>query len=162
MYQYSTPGGRDYGSPHNPETIAALEHSQPLDQYDLDEYIPSTTQKILNDLRAKGLPITYSWQDDYVDAFGELHVAVWNFINAGGKIEILLHPRKPEDSIAKHEANIEAARGENLGVMDLGLTDDEELEEFNESVVHDNDEYEDYELDNSENEDDGIVLDIMG
>jgi len=33
---------------------------------------------------------------------------------------------------------------------------------FNESVVHDNDEYEDHKLDNSENEDNGIVLDIMG
>jgi hypothetical protein len=46
--------------------------------------------------------------------------------------------------------------------MDLGLTDDEELEQFNESEVHDDDPYEDYELDNSENEDDGIVLNIMG
>jgi len=89
-------------------------------------------------------------------------VAVWNFINAGGKIEILRPPQKPEEWIAQHETNIEAAQGENLGVMDLGLSDDEELEEFNESVVHDDDEYEDHELCNSENEDDGIVLDIMG
>jgi hypothetical protein len=36
-------------------------------------------------------------------------VAVWNFINAGGKIEIALLPRKPEEWIGKHEANIEAA-----------------------------------------------------
>jgi hypothetical protein len=46
--------------------------------------------------------------------------------------------------------------------MDLGVTNDEELETFNESEVHDDDQYEDYELDNSENEDDGIVLNIMG
>ena len=111
---------------------------------------------------AKGLPITYSWHDDHVYAYGELSVAVWNFIHAGGNIEILLPPRKPEEWIAKHEANIEAARGDNLGVMDLGLSDDVELEEFNESVVHDDDEYEDHELDNSEKEDDGIVLDSMG
>jgi hypothetical protein len=163
MYQYPKPRARDYGSPPNPETIAALEHSQHLDKYDLDEYIPSTTRKILNDLlSAKGLPIMYSWQDDHVYAYGELRVAVWNSINAGGKIDILLPPRKPEEWIAQHEANIEAAQGENLGVMDLSLTDDEELEEFNKSVVHDDDEYEDHELYNSENEDDGIVLDIMG
>jgi hypothetical protein len=163
MYQYPKPGARDYGSPPNPETIAALEHSQHLHKYDLDEYIPSRTRKILNNLlSAKGLPIMYSWQDNHVYPYGELRVPVWNFINAGAKIEILLPPRKPEEWIAKHEANIEAARGETQGVMDLDLTDDEESEEFNESEVHDNDEYEDYELDNSENEDDGIVLDIMG
>jgi len=163
MYPYPKPGACDYGSPPNPETIAALEHSQHLDKYNLDEYIASTTRQILNNLfSAKGLPTTYSWQDDQVYAYGELRVAVWNFINAGGNIEILLPPRKPEEWIAKHEANREAARGENLGVIDLGLTDDEELEEFNESVVHDDDEYEDHELDNTENEDDGIVLDIMG
>jgi hypothetical protein len=46
--------------------------------------------------------------------------------------------------------------------MDLDLTEDEEWEEFNESVVYDNNEYEDHELDNSENKDDGILLDIMG
>jgi len=163
MYPYPKPGARDYGSPPNPETIAALEHSQHLDKYDLDEYIPSTTRKILHNLlSAKGLPITYSWQNDHVYTSGELRVAVWNFINAGGKIEILLPPRKPEEWIAQHEANVEAARGETLGVMDLELTDDEKLEEFKQSVVHDDDEYEDYVLDNSENEDDGIVLDIMG
>jgi hypothetical protein len=163
MYQYPKPGARDYGSPPNPATITALEHRQHLDKYDLDEYIPSTTRQILNDLlSAKGLPITYSWQDDHVYAYGELRVAVWNFINTGGNIEILLPPREPEEWIAKHEADIEAARGENLDVMDLGVTDDEELEEFNESEVRDDDQDEDYELDNSENEDDGIVLNIMG
>jgi hypothetical protein len=36
--------------------------------------------------------------------------------------------------------------------MDLCLTNDEELEEFNESVVHDDDGYEDDEVDNSEND----------
>jgi hypothetical protein len=46
--------------------------------------------------------------------------------------------------------------------MDLGLTDDEELEEFKKCEVHDNDEYEYYELDHSENEDDGVELNIMG
>jgi len=163
MYQYPKPGARDYGSLPNPETIAALKHSQHLDKYDLDEYLPSTTKKILNHLLgAKGLPITYSWQNDHVYAYGELGVAVWNFINAGGKIDILLPPRKPEEWIAQNEANIETAQGENLRVMDLGITNDEELEEFNESVVDDDDEYEDHELDNSENEDDGIELDIMG
>jgi len=104
----------------------------------------------------------YSWHDDHVYAYGKLHVAVWNFINAGGNIEILVPPREPKVWIAKHEVDIEAARGENLGVMDLGLTDDEALEELNESVVHDDDEYEDHELDNSDNEDDGTVLNIMG
>jgi len=155
IYQYPKPGARDYGSPPNPETIAALEHSQHLDQYDLDKYIPSKTRKIINDLlSAQALPITYSGQNDHAYAYGERHVAVWNFINAGGKIEILLPPQKPEEWIAKHEANIEAARGENLEVMDLGLSNDEEVEEFNESIVHDDDEYEDCERDNSENEDD--------
>jgi hypothetical protein len=50
MYQYPKPGAGDYGSPPNPETITALEHRQHLDKYDLDEYIPSTTRQILNDL----------------------------------------------------------------------------------------------------------------
>jgi len=60
MYEYSKPGARDYGSPPNPETIAALEHSQHLNKHDLDKYIPSTTWRILNNLlSAKGLPITY-------------------------------------------------------------------------------------------------------
>jgi hypothetical protein len=59
-----------------------------------------------------------------------------------------------------------------VGVIDLGYTNYKELEEFNESVVYDDDEYQDHELhnsenedhdlDNSENEDDGIVLDIIG
>jgi hypothetical protein len=89
-------------------------------------------------------------------------MAVWNLINARGKIEIQLPPRKPEDWIAKHEVNIEATQGGNLEVMDLGLTQDEEWAEFNESVVHANIEYEDHEPDNSENKDDGILLDIMG
>jgi len=106
--------------------------------------------------------LMYAWQDDHVVAYGELRVAVWNFINAGGNNEILLPPREPEEWISKHEANIKAAQGENWGVMDLGLTDDEELDEFNESGVHDDDEYEDHERDNSENEDDGNVLNIIG
>jgi hypothetical protein len=163
MYQYPKPGARNYGSPPNPETSTAIEHHQHLDKYNLDEYIPSTTRQIFNDLlSAKGLPITYCWQDDHVYTYGELCVAVWNFINTGGNIEILLPPREPEEWIAKLQADIDAARGENLEAMDVSLTDDEELEEFNESEVHDDDQYADYELDNSENEDDGIVLNILG
>jgi hypothetical protein len=160
--QYSQPGAHDYGSPPNPETITGLKHSQHPIEDDLDEYIPSTTWKILNNLLStKWLPITYSWQDSHDYAYGELRVAVWNFINAGGKIEIVLPPRKPVERIAKYEANIEPARGEHLGVVDLGLTDDEELEEFNESVDHDDDEYEDHNLDNSENIDNGNVLNTI-
>jgi hypothetical protein len=61
MCQYPKSGAHDYGGPPNPETIAALEHSQHLDKYDLDEYIPLTTCKILNDLlSANGLSIMYS------------------------------------------------------------------------------------------------------
>jgi hypothetical protein len=163
MHQYAKPGTRDYASTPNPETIAALEHSQHLDKYDLDKYIPLTTPKILNELlSANGLPLMYSWQDDHRYTYGELCVVVWNCINAGVKIEIQLPTPKPQEWIAKHEANIAAARGENLGVMDLGLTNDEELEEFNESVVHNDDEFEVHDLNLSENEVDGIVLDIMG
>jgi hypothetical protein len=127
MYQYPKPGAHDYGSPPNPETITAREHSQHLDKYDLDDYIHSTTHQSLNDLlSAKSLSITYSWQDDQVDAYGEMHVAVSNFINAGGNTEMLLPAPKLAQWIAKHEANIQSGRGEILGVIDLLLTQDEE------------------------------------
>jgi len=77
MYWYPKRGARDYGSLPNPETIAALEHSQHLNKYDLDQYIPSTSRQILNDLlSAKDLPIMYTWQEDHVYAYGELRVAV--------------------------------------------------------------------------------------
>ena len=153
MYKYPKPGIRDYAEPADPSLLTKLEAQ--IKNYSTDEYqtlqVEALCTRVLADA---GFSNTFSFdldeqvnfEADHVRAYKHLRIALFQFVENGGSLELFLKPQGAHKWIEAQkevEQAFEQARqgGEDQYVSEVE-TDDSDIEARDDSS------------------DDGLLLDL--
>lgn len=170
LYQYPRPGVRNYGTIPVPNVLDALDME--MNQYILDEYLPTTTLALFEHiLQQANLPTTYTFGEDHINGYVVLRTNIHEMVDSNGlHLEVLERPLGVENWLERN-GSLQEIEHEQAIQQDQRLemlveeTDNEGEDSFHEEQYDGKEDFEDQEFNSDIEEyddilDDGIILDI--